>query len=178
MWYNTRMPNRFSRENRELKSLGQRRCSACELVLDLEKFTPPHGRCSTCLKQANRQYAAKTRILHRERCLEANRRWSKEIRAKRWKNVLSLLGSACRCCGETEPYFLTVDHINNDGYKETQKAIGGKWRGRAGGEAYKQILEMANPHERFQILCYNCNCGRARTQDKVCPHQRSHAAVA
>ena len=31
------------------------------------------------------------------------------------RRVLDHYGRACSCCGETEPAFLTIDHVNNDG---------------------------------------------------------------
>lgn len=70
----------------------------------------------------------------------------------------------CRCCGECEYLFLTVDHINNNGSKERKLHKGG------GHHNYRRLIKLNFP-SGYQILCYNCNCGRARTHDKVCPHK-------
>ena len=51
----------------------------------------------------------------------------------------------CFCCGEKEFYYLEIDHIYNDGYKD-----------RARGRSISVNLIKENP-ERFQLLCSNCN---------------------
>lgn len=72
-------------------------------------------------------------------------------------------GARCNCCGETEPRFLTIDHVNNDGNIDRLKR-------KASYQVYKQIIDDGFP-DRFQLLCWNCNCGRARNGG-VCPHQQ------
>ena len=76
--------------------------------------------------------------------------------------VYSHYGNICKCCKETNKLFLTVDHVNNDGYKDR----------RGGGSSdrlYRQII-VENFPDRFQLLCYNCNYGKARNGGK-CPHK-------
>lgn len=65
----------------------------------------------------------------------------------------------CACCGESEYRFLTIDHINNDGYKEGHKR----------SHIFSQ-LKRNNYPKGYQVLCYNCNCGRAHNNG-VCPHK-------
>jgi hypothetical protein len=36
--------------------------------------------------------------------------------AKFKRLAYDILGNKCACCGETNPVFLSLDHINNDGY--------------------------------------------------------------
>jgi hypothetical protein len=75
----------------------------------------------------------------------------------------------CACCGENTPLFLTIDHINNNGSKE--RMLFGKRNGSSGGHHnYRRIIKNNFPIG-YQILCYNCNCGRARTETKICPHK-------
>lgn len=77
--------------------------------------------------------------------------------------VLDLYGAECACCGETEPIFLTIDHINNDGHKER-----GKWgRNLTSSEMICRRL-LKQKRDDIQILCYNCNCGKQRAGK--CPH--------
>ena len=71
-------------------------------------------------------------------------------------------GYQCACCGETEPKFLTIDHINNDGAKHRREI------GRGGDQIYSWLKEHNYP-KGFQILCMNCNWGKARNKG-VCPH--------
>ena len=69
----------------------------------------------------------------------------------------------CACCGETLYEFLTIDHLNNNGTADRRRYTGG------GHHHYRQIIKEGFP-KGFQVLCYNCNCGRAKTPTKECPH--------
>jgi hypothetical protein len=80
------------------------------------------------------------------------------------EEVLDHYGAKCACCGETNKGFLTIDHINNDGYKH-RKAI----FKRQTGTLYSWIKGQEFPAD-LQILCYNCNCGRAK-HEGICPHK-------
>jgi hypothetical protein len=72
-------------------------------------------------------------------------------------------GYVCACCGVTEPSFLSIDHVYNDGaehrreenLKTTQQLMA--WLRREGFP------------EGFQILCMNCQWGK-RTHG-ICPHK-------
>jgi hypothetical protein len=77
-------------------------------------------------------------------------------------------GYVCVCCGITEPLFLTLDHIHNDGAKFRANP---KFRGRGSRYLYKWIIKNNFPDDMFQVLCYNCNCGRARNNN-ICPHKK------
>lgn len=70
----------------------------------------------------------------------------------------------CVCCGESNYQFLTLDHINNDGYIERKKGLG--------ATSLMPYLIKNNYPSGYQVLCYNCNCGRAHTKDKICPHNK------
>ncbi len=74
-------------------------------------------------------------------------------------------GTVCCCCGETEPKFLSIDHIDNDG-AEMRKS--GKHS--RGGTAFYQWLRKSGFPKGFQVLCMNCNVGKHRN-DGICPHQ-------
>jgi len=74
-------------------------------------------------------------------------------------------GYRCNClhCHETNPKFLTLDHVNNDG-AEHRKLLSD----RSGGTLYRWIIKNNFP-PMFQILCYNCNCGK-NVNGGICPH--------
>jgi hypothetical protein len=74
-------------------------------------------------------------------------------------------GAKCACCDEDEPFFLSIDHVNNDGYEKRKS--GDHPRGTE--NFYKMILKMGCPPD-FQILCMNCNHGKSRNGG-ICPHQ-------
>jgi hypothetical protein len=73
-----------------------------------------------------------------------------------------ILGNRCNCCGETEPKFLTFDHINGGGTKERKPGVDHV-------NPYRYII--SNPKQiKFQLLCYNCNCGQ-HLAGGICPHK-------
>ena len=71
-----------------------------------------------------------------------------------WKlrlNVIKGYGGKCELCGEDNPHFLTIDHINGGGSKETEM-LGGWYK------FYKKLRDENYPRDNFRLLCYNCNC--------------------
>lgn len=87
--------------------------------------------------------------------------YRKEIK----KLIYSKYGNICSCCGESNLGFLTIDHVNNDGYLDKNKN-GKRHSGRA---LYNQIIKQGFP-DKYQILCMNCNFGKSRNLG-ICPHQ-------
>lgn len=77
-------------------------------------------------------------------------------------------GYVCKCCGETTPEFLTLDHINNDG-AEHRKIIG------SGGNNLLQWLKKNSFPPGFQVLCWNCQWGK--NLSGICPHQRERVTT-
>lgn len=69
-------------------------------------------------------------------------------------------GYRCKCCGETERVFLTIDHMNDDG-AEHRKQIG--------SALYRWLIKNNFP-PNFQVLCINCQVGRKYCHG-TCPHQ-------
>ena len=72
-------------------------------------------------------------------------------------------GYKCSCCEEDIPEFLTLDHVNGDGAEHRRKIR------QDGRGFYNWIIRNKFP-PIFQVLCYNCNCGRQRNGG-VCPHK-------
>lgn len=81
------------------------------------------------------------------------------------KLVYDFYGAICNCCGEAEQKFLSIDHVDNDGYKD--KNVNGKKI--TGMNLYKKIFKENFP-KKYQILCMNCNHGK-RMNHGVCPHK-------
>lgn len=94
---------------------------------------------------------------------------NKHIRKEKLVNMKKLIfqhyGHKCVCCGTTEYKFLTIDHKNNDGYLVERC---GKSR-LAGTTIYPKIIRNNFP-SHYQLLCWNCNCGKAYNKG-VCPHK-------
>jgi hypothetical protein len=72
-------------------------------------------------------------------------------------------GYRCACCGETEPRFLSIDHINGHPQKARERPP------RSIYASYTAIIRRGFPAD-LQILCMNCNWGRRFTG--VCPHKQ------
>lgn len=73
-------------------------------------------------------------------------------------------GAFCACCGETVERFLSLDHIGNNGNvhrKEDKK--------NAGMSLYQRLKKQGYP-PGYQVLCFNCNIGRAHNGG-TCPHK-------
>ncbi len=78
--------------------------------------------------------------------------------------IIDAYGAFCGCCGETERTFLTIDHVHGGGTEHRRSLGGGNRR------MMLQIIEAGFPDD-YQVLCFNCNMGRARNGG-VCPHDR------
>jgi hypothetical protein len=74
--------------------------------------------------------------------------------------VLKHYGDACACCGEDQPEFLAIDHVENNGAAH-RREIGN-------GDAILYWIKRHNFPAGFQLLCHNCNM--AKEFYGVCPH--------
>lgn len=142
--------------------------------------------CDPCRAERQKNWYLKNRekyLVQRRAKFEEDRKNPEFIEKERkrgvqyWRDlrhevVMAYGGYRCACCGETEPLFLTIDHVNNDG-AEHRRSIGeyvGNGKG-AGGRTLKWLKDNGFP-KGFQILCMNCNMGKARNGG-VCPHCKS-----
>lgn len=108
-------------------------------------------------KEKRNAYARQYYANNKEKQKIANRKYSRA----NWDRVLIHYGNKCQCCGEGERIFLTVDHVNGDGAEH---------RKISSIRSMAQWLVKNNFPLGYQILCYNCNCGKARNEG-VCPHE-------
>ena len=74
-------------------------------------------------------------------------------------------GYRCNCCGETEPMFLSIDHIDNNGAQERKSGL---YAG-SGYSFYRWLRKTGFP-PGYQVLCMNCQIGKHKNGG-VCPHQ-------
>jgi hypothetical protein len=122
--------------------------------------------CKVCVSSSGS--VEKWRENNPDKYVEVQRKCRKKAKLE----VVQHYGGKCACCGETELLFLTMDHINNDGAKHRREMSDGK-RTSSGREVGSQIyfwLRKNNFPTGFQILCWNCNCGR-NLNGGVCPHR-------
>ncbi len=76
-------------------------------------------------------------------------------------------GYRCACCGETISQFLSLDHIDNDGAEHRRRIDRRK--------IYKWLRDNGFP-PGYQILCMNCNFGKARNGG-ICPHEEGSTTI-
>ena len=71
---------------------------------------------------------------------------------KQKKSIHKLLGNKCKNCGENDPIYFQIDHINNDGCLDRNKVT------------LKKCLE--DP-KKYQLLCANCNWAKRLNGGKL-----------
>lgn len=80
--------------------------------------------------------------------------------------MIAEYGGRCCHCREDDPVVLSLDHINDDAYVETE-LYGEAARG--GHKQYQRLKQLGWPKDRFQLLCFNCNAKKE--------HQRRRTAA-
>lgn len=155
--------------NRRLASNEKRRCDICissDKKRSLSKLNNYllFGTCTYCSKNK-----AVNGLRSCESCLEKNKIKTKKKHIKLKIEIMDQYGnSKCECCGESNLYFLTIDHKYNDGTIH-KKSIN---RSRKG--FYLYLKKNGFPEkDRLRVLCYNCNFGREREKGKICPHKQT-----
>ena len=137
------------------------------------------------VKAAQDRWKAKNPTLAKERASEWYRENKKMVRQREreryhdLKNtVYEAYGAFCNCCGEDEPFFLSIDHVNNDGNVRRKQLKYGVGRNGGGIGLYKQIIKENFP-PTYQILCMMCNWGKARNtiHPGICPHKHREGST-
>lgn len=155
-------------------------CSSCKQAKPFGDFAPREYRCKVCMAEKARAWNRKNRdrfnankrrshhntkhTEHAAKVREIYKRQREKIRAE----VFAAYGGyECACCLETNPLFLTIDHVNNDG-AEHRREIWQKSRNGSGSALYAWLKKQDFP-PGFQVLCFNCNCAKQRNGG-ICPH--------
>lgn len=128
-------------------SLSSNNCFYCKTFLtENNQFSfnikAKHNICKNCVleKAPKRKYTTLTS------------RASKKADSLRIKqNIIEGYGASCECCGESEYYFMTIDHIYGGGRKENKKL-------NLYGKDFYSFLMKQNFPNKYRLLCYNCNC--------------------
>lgn len=136
----------------------ERTCTKCKRTLPIEEYYWARGAPFSWCKECEKKRVSKWQENNREKAREYRNTSTKRLRDQ----VLEAYGGKCKCCGEAEPVFLVVDHINNDG-AEHRKQLGGKM-------FYVWLRQNVFPKDNFQLLCWNCNM--AKSLLGFCPHQK------
>lgn len=87
---------------------------------------------------------------------------------------IAAYGSKCYCCGESNPKFLTVEHLNNDGAKH-KKSI---YTNAGATAVIRTLWKHGWPKDKgIAVACASCNMGRennVRIGKQYCPHGPVH----
>jgi len=78
-------------------------------------------------------------------------------------DMLEALGGKCACCGETNPLFLALDHVKNNGGEHRRQTHYQTHQTR------RYARRLGWPKDEFQLLCHNCNFSKGHFGR--CPHQ-------
>lgn len=141
------------RRNRNKKRFEEGLCVSCGKY----PFKKDRKSCESCLEKER---------LARKSQPSNNKENTKRRNMRRKVDAINKLGGVCACCGESEIWFLTIDHINNDGAKERKDKFGGQ--NKIAGQYYKVLLGNENRND-LQVLCANCNFGKY-ANGGICPH--------
>lgn len=121
--------------------------------------------CKQCYRDKTAEWNGKYKTKARERV------WADAVKAKKQRVKDAVFGAyggyRCACCGETEPKFLSIDHINNDGAQWRKDTLGSRLA--TGWRTYQWLQKHSFP-AGYQVLCMNCNFGK-RMNGGTCPHQ-------
>lgn len=97
--------------------------------------------------------------------VERRKKHAKEYRDQTRNQILDHYGAKCVCCGETQRYFLAIDHVHGGGNAQ-RKELGG---GRNNNMSILLYIIKNNYPPDYQILCHNCNF--AKSHFGRCPCQ-------
>ena len=136
-------------------------CRKCGVILTDENWYISSKKirnyiCKECDYKSNKKWQQNNRDRYNQLKGESNRRLRDE--------VINKYGEVCACCGETRKEYLTIDHINGDGNKHRREI------GVTSSDDLYRWLRRNNYPEGFQVLCFNCNCGKRNYS--VCPHNK------
>lgn len=164
---------------RRLRLISEGKC----LVCCVDKEDKSKSRCSKCLSiQASHSKALRERRAIKGRCKgcggevssidnkncddcrrKGAERSARSVQEAKVAAYTAYGGCRCVCCGETEPVFLSLDHMDGSGSAH-RKEIG------PGAQIYFWLKRKRYP-PGFQVLCHNCNLGR-HLNGGVCPHKQ------
>lgn len=157
------------------RNLAKTTCSEGHALVP-NPFDPSRRLCLICKNRKAREWqrnnrersnatTARYRANHREEYLARRRqqydRDKEKLKAKRdglRLEVLMAYGGLCECCGESEPNFLAIDHIDGGGHQH-RKSI---------KQSISAWLKKNGYPAGFRVLCHNCNMALGLYGE--CPH--------
>jgi hypothetical protein len=108
-----------------------------------------------------REYARHLYRMQPEKMRNKAREDSRVFRAKLKSEFLLEYGGRCYCCGESEPVFLTVAHLDDSGAQHRKEVKGTS-------SVLLDLKRKGWPKDVIGILCMNCQF--STTMGRTCPH--------
>jgi len=151
----------ISKEKNEIESKQVPTCRKCGVKLTDENWYASDKKkhshiCKKCKIKYDKEWRQNNRDGWNQLIKESNRRLTNE--------VIDSYGGKCACCGETRKEYLSIDHISGNGRKHKREI------GAEDSKEFYRWLRQNNYPEGFQVLCFNCNCGKGNYS--VCPHDK------
>jgi len=146
--------DRCSRCKKHEVVVGKKQCQRClQRLADRRMSNKAAGTCPNCGKPLEPGFT---------KCSDCRSKAASLRQSDRRAAVDAYGGAVCVGCGETEPLFLTLDHVDNDG--------GGSNRSIRGAGFYTK-LRQSGYQDRLQILCFSCNLAKSRNNGKLMTNQ-------
>jgi len=165
-------------------------CSKCGMSKALTEFHKGRGECKACGLKRHKEWRDRQGDEFRKKTLANHYKWKATLdeqelqefkqraadntraRNRYIKDVVyqAYGGYRCACCGETEPLFLSLDHIHNDGYQKRKSGDDGSGATLC-NQLYMQFKRTGIWRDDIQVLCMNCQHGKARNGG-ICPHKQ------
>lgn len=135
-------------------------CNDCNIelleynwIFHSDKYKKKTYICDVCRKKKSKEY-----ITNNKKEISITK---KNYRFKLRLDIINYYGGKCQICGENDIYYLTIDHINNDGNIDRKvKKLG------SGHNFYRYLIKNNFP-EGFRVLCFNCNCSTSTMKDHI-----------
>ena len=180
-WYKENKDRILRRGRRHYKRNKKRILKRCKkyyeanrdkIAIRHKRYADAHRAAAKAYRQRCRDkglcpYCGKKTLRGLITCINHHRaqRLSNDVYRNNLRNeVVMAYGGKCACCGEKNFLFLTVDHPKNDGAKHRRET------GCGTGIKFYNWLRLRGYPKDFQILCWNCNCGK-RDNGGICPHK-------
>lgn len=129
-------------------------------------------RCKRCAARYMKRWYWKNRkkaLAHAKRWRIKNREQARAITARGRKRLrdefFARYGMHCKCCGEDERAFLTVEHVGGGGTADRRKS----------GGTHMILLRLKKqgwPQKGWSVLCHNCQFGE---RIGGCPHKHKRS---
>lgn len=162
---------------------GRKICGGCRRSLPRDErhfgtesstFDRLRSRCRDCVSACKKDHYGRNKdrvrdryrdylAANRERIYAYNAAWSRNRNRELRDEATKAYGGKCACCGETEPAFLQLDHIYNDGAADRKQF-------KTCTQLMISLRSKGWPKDRIQLLCANCNFGKLMNGG-TCPHQ-------